>query len=397
MPWAPSQSSSSATGVVPGVAAGDMTTIGSLPAPRGRAGAGARPARPTDDDVRGWRVRAPVPSVTKGDTRSASPYHRHYDRHLPDRRPGRRPDACRGRDPFRLHGPGRKLPGRPRRAPRRAAAHHRHPPRRRRRLHGRGRGPADRAARSLPGDACGGGRQPRHRPPHGAPGLDPADRRRRPGTARVPGSGGLPGSRPGRDLRPAVQGRRRGRRRRAPGRRDGADGLAGPLGSARPGARPAPSPAQVAAVLAALAGARSPVIVAGAGVLRSAAEAALLAFAEAAEAPVVAAWRRPDVFPNGHRLSRGMGGPSGPRTVRERLVAADVVVAVGTRLSEIATFGYAVPAPGARLVHVDLEPGFSGDRPAPDVAGRADAGVFLAAAGARAGSRPVPGGGRVGP
>jgi len=154
--------------------------------------------------------------------------------------------------------------------------------------------------------------------------------------------------------------------------------------------RPAPSPAQIDAVLATLAGARSPVIVAGAGVLRSAAEAALLAFAEAAEAPVVAAWRRPDVFPNGHRLYLGMSGLSGPRTVRERLVAADVVVAVGTRLSEIATFGYAVPAPGARLVHVDLEPGFSGDRPAPDVAVRADAGVFLAAAGARAVSRPMP-------
>src|SRR3989304_4017197 len=48
----------------------------------------------------------------------------------------------------------------------------------------------------------------------------------------------------------------------------------------------------------------------------------------AAEAPVVAAWRRPDVSPNGHRLYLGMSALSGPRTVRERLVAADVVVAV---------------------------------------------------------------------
>src|SRR4030067_1180374 len=57
---------------------------------------------------------------------------------------------------------------------------------------------------------------------------------------------------------------------------------------------------------------------------------------------------------------RPLGGRAGARA-RRRLFAADVVVAVGTRLSEIATFGYAVPAPGARLVHVDLEPGFSGD------------------------------------
>src|SRR3990172_273846 len=52
MPWAPSQSSSSATGGLTGVAAGDMTTIGSLLAPRGRARAGAPPPPPPPDHVR---------------------------------------------------------------------------------------------------------------------------------------------------------------------------------------------------------------------------------------------------------------------------------------------------------------------------------------------------------
>jgi acetolactate synthase-1/2/3 large subunit len=123
--------------------------------------------------------------------------------------------------------------------------------------------------------------------------------------------------------------------------------------------------------------AERPVLVAGAGVLRAEAVAALVRFAEAAELPVMAAWRRPDAFPNDHRLYLGMAGLGAPGSVRERLAAADLILAVGTRLSEITTYGYSIPSPGARLVQVDLEPGFSGDRRQPDLAVAADAGAFL--------------------
>jgi acetolactate synthase-1/2/3 large subunit len=151
-----------------------------------------------------------------------------------------------------------------------------------------------------------------------------------------------------------------------------------------------PDPASVDAVLRDLRAARRPVVVAGAGVLREGAVERLVDFAEATRIPVLAAWRRPDVFPNDHPLYLGMTGLSAPPTVRERFAAADVVLALGTRLSEISTFGYELPAAGARLIQVDREPGFPGDRRQPDLAIRGSVAAFLGAALERLGAEPFP-------
>ena len=141
--------------------------------------------------------------------------------------------------------------------------------------------------------------------------------------------------------------------------------------------RPAPRrPGAALTVLTALAEAKTPVIVAGAGVLRAEATVELAAVAEATATPVIASWRRPDVVPNDHPLYLGMAGLGAPETVRERLLRADVILALGTRLNEITTFGYSVPAPGTRVLHVDIEPGWEG-RSLPALAVRADARVFL--------------------
>ena len=156
-----------------------------------------------------------------------------------------------------------------------------------------------------------------------------------------------------------------------------------PTGPGEPGtvaaapAPPEPPVGEVRGALRLLASARRPVLVAGGGVLRSGATAELRAFAEAAELAVIAAWRRPDVFPNDSPRYLGATGLSAARTVRPRLLEADVILALGTRLSEVASFEYAVPAPATRLVHVDVEPGFRGDRPAPALTVRADARAFL--------------------
>jgi len=156
--------------------------------------------------------------------------------------------------------------------------------------------------------------------------------------------------------------------------------------------RPRPAGWEVEAVLDALTSAQRPVIMAGAGVLRSAGGDALVRLAEAFETPVVAAWRRPDVVPNEHRLYLGMSGLSAPRTVFERLRTADLVLAIGTRLSEIASHAYRIPDAGTRLIQVDIAPGFAGDRRPPDLAVRADAGAFLADAVAAAPAHPLPAG-----
>jgi acetolactate synthase I/II/III large subunit len=139
-----------------------------------------------------------------------------------------------------------------------------------------------------------------------------------------------------------------------------------------------PEPEDVRTVLQLLACARRPVILAGAGVLRSRGTADLIRLAEILEVPVIASWRRGDVFPNDHRLYLGMTGLGSAPTVQDRLATADALVVLGCRLSEVGSFGYAVPALGVPWAHVDLEPRTShAGLAAPDHAVNADARTFL--------------------
>ena len=141
---------------------------------------------------------------------------------------------------------------------------------------------------------------------------------------------------------------------------------------------PPPDPVHVRRVLHLLLDAERPVILAGGGVLRSRATADLVRLAEFVDVPVVAAWRRPDVFPNDNPRYLGMSGYFAAETVRRRLEDADAILVLGCRLNEVAAYEYAIPAPGTRWAHVDVEPLAS--RPglaAPTIALAADARTFL--------------------
>ena len=123
--------------------------------------------------------------------------------------------------------------------------------------------------------------------------------------------------------------------------------------------RPAPlrpEPDDVRAVLHLLAAAKRPVILAGGGVLRARTSTDLVRLAELLRVPVIAGWRRADVISNDHPLYLGMAGYGSPRTVRERLDQADAILVIGCRLSEISSFGYAIPTAGQAWIHVDVEP-----------------------------------------
>jgi acetolactate synthase-1/2/3 large subunit len=134
------------------------------------------------------------------------------------------------------------------------------------------------------------------------------------------------------------------------------------------------------AILKLVAAAERPVILAGGGVLRARCSSDLVQLAEQLRVPIVAAWRRGDAVPNDHPLYLGMTGYGAPAVVRERLEAADVILALGTRLGEVSTFGYAVPHAGQRWAHVDLEPRAGGaGLPRPDLALAADARSFVRA------------------
>jgi acetolactate synthase-1/2/3 large subunit len=155
------------------------------------------------------------------------------------------------------------------------------------------------------------------------------------------------------------------------------------LDTVRP-APPRPEPDDVRAVLQFVATARRPVIFAGAGVLRARTSTDLLKLSELLDVPVIAGWRRGDVISNDHPLYLGMAGYGAPRVVRDRLESADALLVLGSRLSEISSYGYAIPAAGQRWTQVDIEP--LAARPGlepPVISLRADARAFLRAAVAR--------------
>ena len=159
-----------------------------------------------------------------------------------------------------------------------------------------------------------------------------------------------------------------------------ADAPVRPGGAATPGPSrtPTPDPIHVRRILHLLLDAERPVILAGGGVLRSRATADLVRLAEFVDVPVIAAWRRPDVFPNDNPRYLGMSGYFSAPTVRGRLEDADAILVIGCRLNEVATYGHAIPAAGTRWAHVDAEP--LGSRPgldAPTIALAADARTFL--------------------
>ncbi len=125
-----------------------------------------------------------------------------------------------------------------------------------------------------------------------------------------------------------------------------------PPATATPAATPRAS--DVEAIVATLAAARRPLIITGGGVLRARATNRLVELAERLAVPVVSAFRRHDVFPNDHPLYLGPLSFGAPPSVVERARAADVVLAIGTRLSELTTFAYTIPSPGATLIHADI-------------------------------------------
>lgn len=138
-----------------------------------------------------------------------------------------------------------------------------------------------------------------------------------------------------------------------------------------------PDPTLVRKVMHLLADARRPVILAGAGVLRARSTDALVRFAGLVRVPVIASWRRPDVFPNDSPLFLGSAGLGASVTVRRRLEEADAILVLGCRLNEITSYGYSIPGPSARWAHVDLEPrSTNGDRRA-DISMAADVAAFL--------------------
>ncbi|WP_223806039.1 thiamine pyrophosphate-binding protein [Ornithinibacillus gellani] len=119
--------------------------------------------------------------------------------------------------------------------------------------------------------------------------------------------------------------------------------------------KPAPSNSEMKDLELLLSTARTPLLIAGGGVKLSGAEEQLVQTAEKLSIPVMAAFRRHDVFPNQHPLYAGHLGLGTAKEILETVQEADLILAVGTRLSEVTTQDYQLIQPEQKLVHIDID------------------------------------------
>lgn len=113
---------------------------------------------------------------------------------------------------------------------------------------------------------------------------------------------------------------------------------------------------QIQAAATLLAEAKKPVLYVGGGVVRGRAAAELLSLAESTKAPVVTTLMARGVFPDSHQQHLGMPGMHGTVPAVLALQESDLIVALGARFDDRVTGKAADFAPGAKVVHVDIDP-----------------------------------------
>lgn len=141
-----------------------------------------------------------------------------------------------------------------------------------------------------------------------------------------------------------------------------------------------------------LAAARFPVMLAGGGVILSDATAEAVGLAEALDAPVCSSYLHNDSFPASHRLWAGPLGYQGSKAAMKLIAAADVVLALGTRLGPFGTLpqhGLDYWPSAAKVIQVDSDARVLGLVKPVSVAIHGDARATAAALIERLRSRPL--------
>ena len=122
--------------------------------------------------------------------------------------------------------------------------------------------------------------------------------------------------------------------------------------------RSAGGPESLKAAARLLAGAKFPVILAGGGVVMSAAAEETRRLAEHLSAPVVTSYLHNDAFPASHELACGPLGYQGSKAAMKLIAKADVVLALGSRLGPFGTLpqhGLDYWPKDAKIIQVDMD------------------------------------------
>jgi len=145
------------------------------------------------------------------------------------------------------------------------------------------------------------------------------------------------------------------------------------FGAVTPPPKPVPSKLEINQVRDLLESANRPLVIAGGGIKSAQAEEALVNFAEKYQLPVIAAFRRQDIFPNNHELYAGHLGLGTHKNILETVEESDVILALATRLSEVTTQDYSIITDDKKLIHLDIDYDTIGKVYAPDIGLIADA------------------------
>ncbi len=112
---------------------------------------------------------------------------------------------------------------------------------------------------------------------------------------------------------------------------------------------------QVREAAAALAASTKPVLYVGGGTINADACPELRALAELRQAPVVTTLMAKGAFPETHELHFGSPGMHGPKWSNWAMNKCDLLVAVGARFDDRVTGKLAAFAPGATVIHLDVD------------------------------------------
>jgi acetolactate synthase-1/2/3 large subunit len=125
-----------------------------------------------------------------------------------------------------------------------------------------------------------------------------------------------------------------------------------------PGYRPTRHghPLQVQSAAEAIADAERPVLYVGGGIINAEAHRELIALAEEVRVPVVTTLTAKGAFPDSHPLSLQMPGMHGSKYANWALHQSDLLIVVGARFDDRVTGKLSAFAPGARVIHMDIDP-----------------------------------------
>jgi acetolactate synthase-1/2/3 large subunit len=115
-------------------------------------------------------------------------------------------------------------------------------------------------------------------------------------------------------------------------------------------------PAQIKKAARLINNSQRPVLIAGRGVIISAAFQELRELAEKAQIPVVTTLLGVSCFPKDHILSLGMMGMHGMACANLAVDASDLIIAIGMRFDDRATARVSAFAPQAQVIHIDIDP-----------------------------------------